>query len=65
MLHAYIIVVKLIAFSTCIHFLGLAEENETGFTSVGLSCGESSVCLGDTVVFLRRKMVVPHWEAVM
>lgn len=65
MLHAYGIVVKLIAFSTCIHFLGLVEENETGFMSVGMSCGEKSVCLGDTDVILERKMVVPHWEAVV
>lgn len=65
MLHTYItIVMKLITFSTCIHFLGLVEENETGFMSVDMSCGEKSVCLGDIDVILGRKMVVLCWEAV-
>lgn len=65
MLHTYIItVMKLITFSTCIHFLGLVEENETGFMSAGMSCGAKSVCLGDTDEILGRKMVVLHWEAV-
>lgn len=44
MLHTCIIIgLKLITFSTCIHFLGLIEENETEFMSVGMSCGEKSV----------------------
>lgn len=65
MLHTYIIIVmKLITFSTCIHFLGLVGESETGFMSVGMSCGEKSVCLGDTDVILGRQMTALHWGAV-
>lgn len=55
---------KLITFSTCIHFLGLVEENETGFMSAGMSRGAKIVCLGDTDIILGRKMVMLHWEAV-
>lgn len=55
---------KLITFSTCIYFPGLVEENETRFMSAAVSCGEKTVCLGDTDVILGKKMVVLHWEAV-
>lgn len=65
MFHPYIIIVmKLITFSTCIYFLGLVGENETGFMSVSMSCGVRSVCLGDTDVILGRKMTILHWGAV-
>lgn len=55
MLCPYIIIVmELITFSTCIHFRGFMRENVAGFMSVGMSCDEKSVCLGDTDVILGR-----------
>lgn len=42
MLHTYIIVMELITFSTCIHFLGL-EENETA--SCLLACHMVKECM--------------------
>jgi len=37
---------ELIAFSTCIDFLGLVQENEIGFMSVGMTCGEKKCVPG-------------------
>lgn len=56
---------KLTTFSTCIHFMGLVGENETGFMSLGGSCHDKkSVCLGDTDVILGRKTIILYWGAV-
>lgn len=52
MLQAYVIVMMLVTFSTCICFLGLVEENETGFVSAGMSCGKKRACLSNSDVIL-------------